>query len=134
MRAHTLQNKREAKERSEGGNVVDALTMVGTRVSAGPEILRGDRYNEAVDTYSFALVLLCLYLGSINYVSDWYSHDVGIRARPPIPSSVSETDVAALIQEMWCDDFRKRPRLHTVLARLRKEGLPEVRIRDGLVT
>ena len=81
------------------------------------------RYNESADTFSFALVLLCLAAGNIGYVrkkgrmisrtayaSGW---------RPPIPGKLRERcpDLASLISEMWDGDFRKRPALKGVVPR-----------------
>lgn len=33
------------------------MTQVGTPLYASPEILRGDRYDESVDTYSFGVII-----------------------------------------------------------------------------
>ena len=80
--------------------------------------------NESVDTFSFALVLLSLAAGDINYVrlrcrfvsSSSYAQGF----RPGIPAAIRERcpDLASLIVEMWDGDFRKRPALREVVVQL----------------
>jgi hypothetical protein len=76
------------------------------------------------DTFSFALVLLCLAVGDIAYVRK----QGGIIARtayysgwrPPVRKSlrVACPEIAALIKEMWLADFRARPAMKDVVVRL----------------
>ena len=95
------------------------------------------RYNESADTFSFALLLLCLAAGNIGYVK---KHTFAGRAttaytqgwRPPIPSKLRMRcpDLASLISEMWDGDFRKRPALKDVVPRLEAASTAAL---DGVV-
>ena len=82
-----------------------------------------ERCNESVDTFSFALVLLCLVVGDIGFVAKMQAR-VRVFAssgwRPIIPTQVSKEcpDLAALISDMWGAEFRKRPSMASVVARL----------------
>ena len=94
-------------------------------ISAGaPEVMRGERYTESVDTFSFSLVLLCLAVGDIGYVRKHARRNMStayaLGYRPPIPALLdfSCPDLASLIGEMWLDDFRARPPLNAVVPRL----------------
>ena len=77
------------------------------------------------DTFSFALVLLCLAVGDIAYVrkkggviarTAYYSG-----WRPTIRTSLRAAcpEIAALIEEMWLADFRARPAMKSVVVRLK---------------
>ena len=76
------------------------------------------------DTFSFALVLLCLAVGDIAYVRK----KGGIIARtayfsgwrPTIRKSLRAAcpEMAALIKEMWLEDFRARPAMKDVVVRI----------------
>ena len=76
------------------------------------------------DAFSFALVLLCLAVGDIAYVRK----KGGIIARtayysgwrPAIRKSLRAAcpEMAALIKEMWLDDFRARPAMKDVVVRI----------------
>ncbi len=76
------------------------------------------------DTFSFALVLLCLAVGDIAHVRK----KGGILARtayysgwrPTIRKSLRAAcpEMAALIKEMWLADFRARPAMKDVVVRL----------------
>ena len=83
------------------------------------------RYNESVDTFSFALVLLCLAAGDIAFVSKSAGVVIARTAylsgwRPVVPGRIRKRcpDLASLITEMWDGDFRKRPALKDVVPRL----------------
>ena len=100
------------------------MTMVGTKLYCAPEITMRERYNESADTFSFALVLLCLAVGDIRFV--WKRRGAISQTayatgwRPSIPKRVRVgcPDVAKLITEMWDGDFNKRPALKEVVRRL----------------
>ena len=77
------------------------------------------------DTFSFSLVLLCLSLGNIGHIrtlalkkpaSVRYTHG----GRPRLPKSLHRAcpQIVALIEEMWRADFRARPMMKDVTARL----------------
>ena len=94
------------------------------------------RYNESVDTFSFALVLLCLAAGDIGYMRKQGSRIPRAAYaqgwRPPIPSELRFRcpDLASLISEMWDGDFRKRPALRDVVPRLEAASTAAL---DGVV-
>ena len=79
--------------------------------------------NESVDTFSFSLVLLCLAAGDIEYVR---KRRGGVSStayaegwRPALPKHLrAPLMIAALIEEMWLADFRARPAMKEVVARL----------------
>ena len=76
------------------------------------------------DTFSFALVLLCLAVGDIAFVRNRgraitrTAYASGFRYSLPKSLRTACPEVAALIREMWDDDFRKRPALRDVVVRL----------------
>ena len=92
--------------------------------AGAPEVMTGERYNESADTFSFALVLLCLAVGDIGFLRKrWKQVSSASYARgwrPPLPSKLRTgcPDLASLISEMWDGDFRKRPALKDVIPRL----------------
>ena len=98
-------------------------------MAGAPEVLMRERYNESADTFSFALVLLSLAVGDINYVAKSAKGRVAAATyrlgwRPDIPRVVHEqcADLAALISAMWTDDFRERPSMKEVVDRLEACG------------
>ena len=76
------------------------------------------------DTFSFALVLLCLAVGDIAFVRNrgraiaWNAYASGFRYKLPKPMRKACPEIAALIKEMWVTDFRARPAMKDVTARL----------------
>ena len=89
-----------------------------------PKLLLMLTPNIIQDTFSFALVLLCLAVGDIAYVRK----QGGIIARtayysgwrPTVRKSlrVACPEIAALIKKMWLADFRARPAMKDVVVRL----------------
>ena len=81
-------------------------------------------YTTTQDTFSFALVLLCLAVGDIAFVRK----QGGIIARtayfsgwrPKLRKSLRTEcpEIATLIEEMWLADFRARPAMKDVVVRL----------------
>ena len=72
------------------------------------------------DTFSFALVLLCLAVGEIDYVVTHVRNTSVMYAggaRPPIPESL-DSRVAQLVQDMWQGEFRLRPAMSKVVERI----------------
>ena len=76
------------------------------------------------DTFAFALVLLCLAVGDISYVRK-QGRCISTTAfatgwRPKLPESLRRgcPEIAALIEDMWLTDFRARPAIKDVVARL----------------
>ena len=80
--------------------------------------------NESVDTFSFALVLLCLAVGDIAFVRNQGNAITSIAYakgwRPLIPEELAEKSpgLVQLIRSMWDGDFRKRPAMRDVAATL----------------
>ena len=77
------------------------------------------------DTFSLALVLLCLAVGDIGYIrKQARTKPSSVRYvlgdRPIIPATLDFAcpDLAKLISEMWDGDFRARPALKAVVPRL----------------
>ena len=75
------------------------------------------------DTFSFALVLLCLAAGDIEYVHKKHGGKSTAYCtgwRPDVRKSlrVACPEIAALIKEMWLADFRARPAMRDVVVRL----------------
>ena len=94
-------------------------------------------YNESVDTFSFALVLLCLASGDIGYVlklkQQWITRTAYVLGwRPDIPAEIDFAcpDLAKLISEMWDGDACKRPLMKQVVARL--QACATVDLDDGI--
>ena len=94
--------------------------------------------NESADTFSFALVLLCLAVGDIRFVQV-HARLVGVSMttyalgwRPKIPPAICEgcQDLAMLILAMWARDFRERPPLRDVVSRL--EATSMASLLDGV--
>ena len=82
------------------------------------------RYNESADTFSFALVLLCLAVGDVDYVRKLgkfvSTSTYATGWRPAIPAELDSAcpDLAKLISEMWDHDIHKRPPLKAVVPRI----------------
>ena len=77
------------------------------------------------DTFSFALVLLCLATGDISYVSKqgggtlaYASYETGWRPKVRKSLRTASPEIVALIEEMWLTDFRARPAMKDVAVRL----------------
>lgn len=62
-------NKKEESEGNSGG--AQTMTLVGTPYYLAPEIIRGDKYNEKVDVYSFGIMLNEMDTKVIPYESNY---------------------------------------------------------------
>lgn len=97
------------------------LTACGTPAWTAPEIIRGERYSDKVDVYSFAIVLWELiartepYGGKKGVAVAYAAAEQG--ARPDIPS-FSPPQFTTLMRECWADQPDDRPTFATILARL----------------
>jgi len=99
-----------------------------------PRVHRISADNESADTFSFALVLICLVVGDIGYVrkgATVTSSSYALGMRPTIPAEVHErcAGLASLITEMWAGEFRERPSMEDVVTRL--EGFASASL-DGM--
>ena len=76
------------------------------------------------DTFSFSLVLLCLAVGDIAFVrkrgASIARTSYAMGWRPPLSTTLrtASPEIVALIEEMWLADFRARPAMKDVVARL----------------
>ena len=75
------------------------------------------------DTFSFALVLLCLAMGDINYVVSLrftraIRYHLGKRPLIPAELDFDHEELVQLIVSMWQKDFRLRPAMKAVVATL----------------
>ena len=80
----------------------------------------------AQDTFSFALVLLCLAVGEIDYIKVQSAKrppntNFSDGWRPPIPISLQSASpkIVSLIESMWANDFRARPAMKDVVGWLK---------------
>ena len=72
------------------------------------------------DTYAYALVLLCLAVGEIDFVQR--AHRRGITPlgwRPTVPQQVGDS-LKAMIEDMWQEDHTRRPTFERVVPRLQQ--------------
>jgi len=119
--------------------VVDSemtMTQVGSPVYMAPEVLRGERYDERVDVYSYGITLvemLCIAEGVFELFEVAYKHMKGPTAvltpialtrmvaleqfRPNIPDSIFPA-LRKLIADCWSHDPNRRPGFDAILERL----------------
>ena len=145
--------KKEGDDRrhSNEGDVL-TMTMVGTQAYCAPEVITGQRYNESAasccdrpmllsahntpltlvalqfvqDTFSFALLLLCLATCNIKHVSDCCctrrltttTYANGWRPEIPVMLDFDHPELVVLIRSMWQTDFRMRPAMMTAVQAL----------------
>ena len=101
-------------------------TMVGSALYCAPEILRGERYSEASDIFSLAMVLLELCTKQPPCTGrrrgrHRVTHEVALGGlRPEVPEGV-DADFACLIRDAWADDASQRPSAEGVMRRLEAE-------------
>eukprot|EP01127_Copromyxa_protea_P019007 TRINITY_DN6092_c0_g1_i1.p1 TRINITY_DN6092_c0_g1~~TRINITY_DN6092_c0_g1_i1.p1 ORF type:complete len:781 (+),score=116.06 TRINITY_DN6092_c0_g1_i1:23-2344(+) len=115
-------------------NIQTMTGNLGTVQWTAPEILQGStHYNEAIDIYSFAIVLWELATGSIPYLeTGWNPIQIAMRVvagdRPTAPAP--NTLFASLITACWDQDPTLRPSFTEVLSFLSQipldpnEGIP----------
>eukprot|EP00520_Triparma_pacifica_P006010 CAMPEP_0118656516 /NCGR_PEP_ID=MMETSP0785-20121206/13529_1 /TAXON_ID=91992 /ORGANISM="Bolidomonas pacifica, Strain CCMP 1866" /LENGTH=882 /DNA_ID=CAMNT_0006549377 /DNA_START=68 /DNA_END=2713 /DNA_ORIENTATION=- len=125
------------------------MTMVGTPLFTAPEILRGDRYDAKVDTYSFAITILAMVRGEKKII-DYFmqalrkamrrknAEGVGIvilnyrmnakKWRPLLPLGLLKTypKLSKLITDCWADDPKSRPSFSKIRKLLHAEISTEV--------
>ena len=117
----TTFDTKEARRNSTEGNDAATMTMVGTQMYCAPEVITGQRYNESADTFSFALLLLCLAVGNIRHVQQCGRFMSAVTYatgwRPSIPGVLHKEhpELVMLILRMWQPDFRMRPPMRDVV-------------------
>eukprot|EP00803_Ostreobium_quekettii_P008647 evm.model.scf_300.2 EVM.evm.TU.scf_300.2 scf_300:43408-50945(-) len=106
--------------------------MAGSLMYMAPEVIRGERYNEEVDVFSFALIMYelfrmeltivrllasCTTIGEMQARMQQYSRRVAHGFREPIlqhwPPAVRD-----LISQCWSQDPKQRPTMGVVLEKL----------------
>jgi len=97
------------------------MTIVGTVAWTSPEILRGKRYNERVDVYSFGIILWELITREIPHKELQYFEVINRVTtdilRPSIPKDCPPL-YKSLMESCWHDDPTQRPASGEVLERL----------------
>ncbi|KAH3746056.1 Serine/threonine-protein kinase CTR1 [Pelomyxa schiedti] len=95
--------------------------IVGTPIWMGPELLRGNKYNEKVDVYSFALCLWSWFHRETPLLSLTFEQliqQVGFKNhRPTISKRLEseEPEVVSLIRACWQDPPAKRPPFSVII-------------------
>ena len=90
-----------------------------------------------MDTFSFALVLLCVALGDVRFLhklnKKQTNYAYGEQFRPRIPKMLAQrapVGLICLIKEMWQASLSQRPHMTEVVARLEAFEKFEVNIAD----
>nr|UDO46925.1 ser/thr kinase [Pandoravirus massiliensis] len=96
------------------------MTRCGTPCWTAPEVIRGARYSEKVDVYSFGIVMWEVVTRRRPFADRGFA-DVALAVldgvRPAIPSSCP-SDLAKLMTACWDADPDARPSMEEVVARL----------------
>eukprot|EP01119_Soliformovum_irregulare_P012908 TRINITY_DN3387_c1_g1_i1.p1 TRINITY_DN3387_c1_g1~~TRINITY_DN3387_c1_g1_i1.p1 ORF type:complete len:587 (-),score=127.63 TRINITY_DN3387_c1_g1_i1:28-1788(-) len=88
------------------------MTAVGTISCAAPEVLRGERYTESCDVYSYGIILWELKTRESPYEGKSHFEVLNLvvshGSRPPLPKDCSPSFLN-LMQTCWSNDPRERP-------------------------
>ena len=108
----------------------------GTPEYQAPELHSREAYNETVDIYAFALIILALFNGDCTWVclphekSDFVTKmkvkDIVAGKRPHIPAKVP-VSVSQLMASMWHQDLTKRPGMLEVCSKLQSESAQQLK-------
>lgn len=94
------------------------MTRCGTPCWTAPEILRGKRYNEKVDVYSFAIIMWQVGTRKLPFL-DYNFMGVSLAVlegrRPPIPHDWP-ADFTQLVTKCWDQDPDSRPSMEDIVA------------------
>jgi len=104
----------------------ETMSRLGTLHYSAPEVLRGDRYTEKADVYSFGIVMWEMLTFSIPYegypplkiASDVAYHQL----RPEIKESFPKP-LSTLMQECWDENPDNRPDFCEIVERLNESLL-----------
>jgi len=101
--------------------IAETMSRLGTLQYSAPEILRGERYTEKADVYSFGIIIWEILTEGIPY-DGWpplrVASDVAYKARrPDIPSGIMP-ELQALTKVCWSDDPTERPEFSAILQQL----------------
>jgi len=111
-------SSRTAKERTEESSFT---TGIGTPIYISPEILDQRVYNEKVDVYSYAILLLYLFTGVKPYKDFAHMWDVASFVtsgkRLPIPSNIPKP-IQKIITTSWSQEASQRPSFQEIVTDL----------------
>nr|WIL03466.1 serine/threonine kinase [Cedratvirus plubellavi] len=96
------------------------MTRCGTPCWTAPEIIRGEKYDEKVDIYSFAVVMWQLITGKEPYKGCNFmkvSLDILNGERPPIPPECPRS-CKKLMKRCWSAEVENRPSSSQIVASL----------------
>ena len=110
------------------------MTGCGSVLWMAPEILLGEKYNEKVDVFSYAMCLVELEDGNLP----WHGyggaaevpHRVGQCQRPERQLSKAESGMAGLIADCWQQSPHARPTFTEIVERLEKLSVALAERRD----
>ena len=92
-----------------------AMTIAGTELWMAPEVARSEAYNSKCDTYSFGVVLLEIVKRDLPFTKGERQDTLQTMRkvvteglRPSIPENTN-SELANIIKQCWCDDATKRP-------------------------
>eukprot|EP00002_Diphylleia_rotans_P005174 TRINITY_DN142_c0_g1_i10.p1 TRINITY_DN142_c0_g1~~TRINITY_DN142_c0_g1_i10.p1 ORF type:complete len:744 (-),score=160.74 TRINITY_DN142_c0_g1_i10:408-2639(-) len=105
--------------RVKAGN--QTMTKCGTRAWLAPEVMKGGRYDESADVFSFAILVWETFARERPY-SDMDSLKLGFEVvnglRPQIPKSMNPM-VQKILVRCWDGEPSKRPSFETIVSELR---------------
>ena len=98
------------------------MTGCGSVLWMAPEILRGQKYNEKVDVYSYGMCLLELVSCKVPWkgVSNnaEVPHKVTSGKRPEAQLGDTDEDLCDLIKRCWAQQSQQRPSFHEIVDEL----------------
>eukprot|EP01130_Rhizamoeba_saxonica_P010207 TRINITY_DN4180_c0_g1_i1.p1 TRINITY_DN4180_c0_g1~~TRINITY_DN4180_c0_g1_i1.p1 ORF type:complete len:556 (+),score=63.13 TRINITY_DN4180_c0_g1_i1:22-1689(+) len=106
--------------------ISETMSRLGTIHYSAPEVLRGERYTEMADIYSFAIVMWELLTASIPF-DGWpplrIASEVAYRIQRPEIPDFCPPGLRYLITECWSDIPESRPHFAEILVRLDEEKM-----------
>lgn len=73
-----------SKALRQNDDTAAAMSSVGTPLYAAPEVMRGDKYDESVDVYSYGLMLMdcCMVQPLLDYLKERFKQDFEKKRSP----------------------------------------------------
>eukprot|EP01132_Coremiostelium_polycephalum_P005540 gene5540-6899_t len=93
------------------------MTLIGTPIYMGEEVIRGQSYTQSADVYSFGIVLWELFTQDLPFkdLTDYQRVNFVLSGgRPTIPDTIPPR-VSQLIQDCWNSEPTKRPTFPEIL-------------------